>query len=37
MIHREAGGLSTVMKLEASSDPKNMAFQLLEPASTAAA
>ena len=27
-----AGGLSTVMELPASSDPKNQAFQLLVPA-----
>jgi hypothetical protein len=37
MTHRAAGGLSTVMKLEGSIDPKNIAFQLLDPASTAAA
>ena len=34
--HRKAGGLSTVMKLDESEDPKNMAFQLLVPAWTAA-
>ena len=33
---RNAGGLSTVMKLDESEDPKNMAFQLLVPACTAA-
>ena len=32
----EAGGLSTVMKFEASKEPKRNAFQLLVPASTAA-
>ena len=32
----EAGGLSTVMKFEASNEPKKNAFQLLAPASTAA-
>jgi hypothetical protein len=34
--HSAAGGLSTVMKLDASEDPKNIAFQLLVPACTAA-
>ena len=33
----EAGGLSTVMKLPASRDPKKKAFQLWVPAWTAAA
>jgi len=28
MTHRTAGGLSTVMKLEASEDPKKKAFRL---------
>ena len=28
MTHSEAGGLSTVMKLDASEDPKKKAFQL---------
>ncbi len=37
MTHSEAGVLSTVMKLEASKDPKKNAFQLLVPAWTAAA
>jgi len=37
MIQSDAGGLSTVMKLEESSDPKNQASQLLLPACTAAA
>ena len=37
MTHRLAGGLSTVMKLDESSDPKNSAFQLCDPACTAAA
>ncbi len=36
MIHRAAGGLSTVMKFEASDEPKKKAFQLLVPACTAA-
>jgi hypothetical protein len=35
--HSAIGGLSTVMKLPASSAPKNIAFQLTEPAFTAAA
>ena len=33
----EAGGLSTVMKLEESKAPKNQAFQLTEPAWAGAA
>jgi len=33
----DAGGLSTVMKLDESSEPKKNAFQLLVPACTAAA
>ena len=37
ITHSDAGGLSTVMKLAASEEPKNMAFQLLLPACTAAA
>ena len=32
VTHSEAGGLSTVMKLFASSDPKNQADQLCDPA-----
>ena len=36
MIHSEAGGLSTVIALAASEDPKNHAFQLCEPACAAA-
>ena len=36
MTHSEAGGLSTVMKFEASNEPKKNAFQLLVPAWTAA-
>ncbi len=32
----EAGGLSTVMKFEESKEPKKNAFQLVEPACTAA-
>ena len=35
--HKKTGGLSTVMKLDASEEPKNMAFQLLVPACTAPA
>ena len=35
--HRNAAGLSTVMALPASREPKNIAFQLLVPAWTAAA
>ncbi len=34
--HRNAGGLSTVMKFDESDDPKNIAFQLFVPAWTAA-
>ena len=37
ITHREAGGLSTVMKLEESNDPKKKALQLFVPAWTAAA
>ncbi len=37
MTHSDAGVLSTVMKFEASNDPKKNAFQLLVPAWTAAA
>ncbi len=37
ITHSEAGGLSTVMKLEESIEPKKKAFQLLVPACTAAA
>ena len=36
ITHSEAGGLSTVMKLAASDEPKKNAFQLCEPACTAA-
>ena len=36
ITHRKAGDLSTVMKLDASSDPNRNAFQLCEPAWTAA-
>ena len=36
ITHSAAGGLSTVMKLEESEDPKKKAFQLLVPACTAA-
>ena len=36
MIHSDAGGLSTVIELAASNDPKNQAFQLCEPACAAA-
>ena len=36
MTQRDAGALSTVMKLEASSEPKKNAAQLLVPAMTAA-
>jgi len=36
MTHTDAGGLSMVMKLDASEDPKNHAFQLFVPAWTAA-
>ncbi len=34
--HRDIGGLSTVMKLAASEEPKKNAFQLWLPACTAA-
>ena len=34
--HKKAGGLSTVMKLDESEEPKKNAFQLLVPACTAA-
>ncbi len=37
ITHSDAGGLSTVMKLEESSEPKKNAFQLLVAAWTAAA
>src|SRR5580692_7054355 len=36
ITQRAAGGLSTVMKFDASDDPKKKAFQLLVPAWTAA-
>jgi hypothetical protein len=36
ITHSERGGLSTVMKLAASEEPKNSAFQLEAPACTAA-
>ena len=36
MTHRDAGALSVVMKFDASEEPKKNAFQLLEPACTAA-
>ena len=36
ITHSEAGGLSTVMKLEESNEPKKNAFQLSVPACTAA-
>ena len=36
MGHKNAGVLSRVMKFEESDDPNNMAFQLVEPAWTAA-
>jgi hypothetical protein len=36
ITHSEAGALSMVMKLEASSDPKKKAFQFWVPAWTAA-
>jgi hypothetical protein len=36
MTHSAAGGLSTVMKLAASEDPKNQAFQLWLAARAAA-
>ncbi len=37
VIHSEAGGLSTVMALPPSKEPKKKAFQLVDPACTAAA
>ena len=37
MTHSEAGVLSTVMEFPASSEPKNQAFQLVEPVCAAAA
>ena len=37
ITHREAGGLSTVMKFEASDEPNRNAFQECVPACTAAA
>jgi len=36
MTHNDAGGLSTVMKLAPSNEPKKNAFQLVVPAWTAA-
>ena len=36
IIHSAAGDLSTVMKLDASEEPKKNAFQLCVPACTAA-
>ena len=36
MTHNDAGGLSTVMKLDASNEPKKHAFQECAPACTAA-
>ncbi len=36
ITHREAGGLSTVIRFAASDEPKNIAFQLCVPACTAA-
>ena len=36
MIHSDAGGLSTVIELAASEEPKKKAFQFREPACTAA-
>ena len=35
ITHNAAGGLSTVMKLDESNEPKKKAFQLLVPAWTA--
>ena len=35
ITHSEAGGLSTVMKLDESNEPKKNAFQLDAPACTA--
>jgi len=37
ITHKEAGVLSTVMKLEESNEPKKKAFQLLVPAAPRAA
>ncbi len=37
ITHSDAGGLSTVMKFDESSEPNRNAFQLLVPACTAAA
>ena len=37
ITHSDAGGLSTVMKFDESSEPKKNAFQLFVPAWTAAA
>jgi len=37
ITQKAAGGLSTVMKLDESSEPKKNAFQLSVPACTAAA
>ena len=37
MTHSDAGGLSTVMALPPSKEPKKKAFQLVDPACTAAA
>ena len=36
ITHSDAGGLSTVMELAASDEPKKNAFQLFVPACTAA-
>ncbi len=36
MTHSDAGGLSTVIALDASNEPKKNAFQLWVPAWTAA-
>ena len=36
ITHNDAGGLSTVIRFAASKEPKNRAFQLCEPAWTAA-
>ena len=36
MTHSDAGVLSTVMKFDASEEPKKKAFQLVAPACTAA-
>ena len=37
MTHSDAGGLSTVMKFDQSSEPNSQAVQLLLPACAAAA